>query len=386
MSTPQLLLLDLDDVLLFSNGYRAALRGAVGYFGRKLGYPDVPLSDEDIDAFEAFGLTAEWDSATVCISLMLAQLWEQLPDHAATLAVDLPTPPAHNLPVPAFRDFVGGLHPLDQGRFGPLTAAERALLQQYPSLSVEQAGFLQDLFSGTRRFDRSPIHRLIQEFNLGSQRYAQIYGSPPTLSVESTLLTHDRPRLDDAARRLLENWAEEADHGAVIFTNRPSTPPDGAFDTPEAELGLEASGLSAFAIVGGGGLGWISQQRGLTSGELLKPSPVHALTALRLALGDPPRDALEASADLALEGRSDSHWRDLDGTHLHVFEDSAKGLRSAAGAVDILRTHGVTMQCALYGVSQSRPKRAALAAAGGLLYDDIQGALATVEGLEGISL
>ncbi len=384
MSHLRLLLLDLDDVLLFSNGYRTALRGAVGYFGRRLGYPDVALSDEDIDVFEAFGLTAEWDSATVCVSLMLAQLWEQHPDHTLTLDAEWPTAPKHNLPVPTFRDFVNGLRAPDAGRFGPLGEAEEALLRQCRFLSVEQKGFLHALIRSTRQFDRSPIHRLIQEFNLGSRRYVEIYGVRPMLAVESTLLMHDRPRLDDVARRLLKEWANSASHAAVIFTNRPSTPPDGAFDTPEAELGLEASGLT-LGIVGGGGLGWIAQRRGLGSGDLLKPSPVHALAALRLALGEPVREALEASAALVMDGKFDSEWRRLDGCELHVFEDSAKGLRSATAAVDIMKTHGVSIDCALYGVSDSDPKRAALAAAGGTLFSDIHSALARVEGLEGIN-
>jgi hypothetical protein len=383
MSHLQLLLIDLDDVLLFSNGYRAALRGAVGYYGRRLGYPDVALSDEDIDVFEAFGLTAEWDSATVCVCLMLAQLWHKHPDHALTLDEEWPTPPQHNLPVPAFREFVASLRPPGSGRFGPLGAAEEGVMQSSPLLSVEQEAFLRALLRGTRQFDRSPIHRLIQEFNLGSRRYAEIYGAQPTLAVESTLLMLDHPRLDDAARRLLTEWADDPDHRAVIFTNRPSTPPDGAFDTPEAELGLEACGLM-LRVAGGGGLGWIAQRRGLGSGDLLKPSPVHALAALRLALGQSLREALEASADLALDGKIDSGWGRLDGCELCVFEDSAKGLRSAAAAVGILKTHGVSIECALYGVSDSEPKRAALAAAGATLFSDIQSALGGVKGLEGI--
>jgi hypothetical protein len=384
MAPLQILIFDLDEVLLFSRGYRAALRGAVGYFGDKLGFPDVRLSDEDVEVFEAFGLTAEWDSATVCVSLMLAQLWKRFPDYTLTLDGDWPASPSHGLPTPAFQEFVAGLGPCDNERSGPLRAAEAALLERCPFLSSDQVGLLKALYASTRRFDGSPIHRLVQEFNLGSRRYAKIYTARPRLEVESTLLTQDRPRLDVADRIRLMDWARGDGHGAVIFTNRPSTPPDGAFDTPEAELGLDVSGLATLKVVGGGGLGWLAQRRGLGSGELLKPSPVHALAALRLALGRTLKEALEAAAGLALEGKVDSDWRRLNGSGVYVFEDSAKGLRSASRAADILREHGVTIRCTLFGVSDSEPKRAALAAAGATLYTDVQSALATLDGLQPI--
>lgn len=381
MKHSQLLLLDLDDVLLFSHGYRMALRGAVGYFGRRLGYADVPLSDEDIDVFESFGLTAEWDSGTMCVSLLLTRLWEHDPDYPIPGEGEWELPQRHGRSVPKFREFIARLQSRDSGSRAQMNTVEQALFEQSPFLAVHQRQYLQELLDNTRAFERSPVHRLIQEFNLGSRMFSEYYMAQPMLTVESTLQMYDRPRLDETGRRRLLEWSEQPERGAVIFTNRPSTPPDGAFDTPEAELGLEASGLSGLRIVGGGGLAWISQRRGLRSGELLKPSPVHALAALRLALGDPLQDALEAAAALALDRRVDSSWMRLAGSELHVFEDSAKGLRSAISAAAILISCGIEIEYTLYGVSDSAPKRAALAEAGGSLFDDIQSALAQVDGL-----
>jgi hypothetical protein len=88
---------------------------------------------------------------------------------------------------------------------------------------------------------------------------------------------------------------------------------------------------------------------------------------------------------LALDGKPDSEWARLDGSVLHVFEDSAKGIRSAVAAVDVLRANGVMLDCALYGISDSPPKRTALASAGASLFPSIQDALAGVQGLERIN-
>lgn len=384
MNHHRLLLFDLDDVLLFSEGYRASLRGAVGYLGRRLGYPDVPLSGTDIEAFEAFGLTAEWDSATVCFSLLLSQLWEQFPEFEVAQTGEWQPPPPHVLPPPDFQTFISGLPTPGAGPTWALEAAELGILLRSPFLSSRQRRFLSDLLGNTRKFSHSPIHRLIQEFNLGSRRFAEIYGVQPRLTVESTLLMYDRPRLDETSRRKLKTWVSEPTRRAVVFTNRPSSAPRGAFDPPEAELGLEASGLADLRIIGGGGLAWISQRRGLGSGDLLKPSPVHALAAFRMALGDSVERALETAAGLALDGKMDQAWTGLDKTDLFVFEDSAKGLRSAQAATAILKDHGVSLRTFFYGVSESQPKRAALSAAGASLFDSIQCALACVEGLEGI--
>lgn len=384
MNPRRILLLDLDNVLLFSRGYRAALRGAVAYFGRRLGYPDIALSEDDIDVFEAVGMTAEWDSATVCVCLLLAQVWQYFPDYTVGQDGDWKRPPEHRLPVPPFRAFVAELKDCGLRGYGPIQAAEDRIIRSNPSLWRDQTKFLQALLHGTRQFDRSPIHRIVQEFNLGSRTYAEVYAVPPNLTVEGSLLTYDRPSLDEAQRDRLMRWTREPGNRAVVFTNRPSTPPDDAFDTPEAEIGMRATGLADLKVVGGGGLTWLGLKRSLPSGDLLKPSPTHALAGLRLALGDALREALESSAALALDGSLDPRWSDLNGAELHVFEDSAKGLRSAMKAVEILREHGISMAISLYGVSDRDPKRAALADAGAALFYTTQTALARVRGLEGI--
>ena len=382
MTVSQVLLLDLDDVLLFSDGYRASLRSAVAYFGRRLGYRDVQLSDHAIDMFEAYGLTAEWDSGTVCTAVLLEQVWRRFPDYDGPSLEHWLSPPPHDLPIPEFQAFIAGLPALDGRGDTPLVAAERELLRRGGPLSPERRAVLRGMFAHTRDIHRSMVHRVIQEFNLGSRRFEELYGLRPGLMTESSRLGRDRPRLRESDRNTLKGWANKIGQRAVIFTNRPSRPPEGAFDTPEAELGLEASGLAGMPILGGGGLAWLGQQRGLGSEALLKPSEVHALAALRLALGEPLQASLEAAAELALDGELDEGWAPLDNAALHVFEDSVRGMRSALRAVEVLKARGVSMRIALYGVSKSVPKRDALAAAGAELFENIQSALARVPGLE----
>ena len=67
-----LYLFDMDAVLLYPGGYRAALMATVNYFSREMGLGDCAPTMHEIEVFESVGITSEWDSAPMCIvALML---------------------------------------------------------------------------------------------------------------------------------------------------------------------------------------------------------------------------------------------------------------------------------------------------------------------------
>jgi len=171
-------------------------------------------------------------------------------------------------------------------------------------------------------------------------------------------------------------WLEVPDHHAAVFTNRPSRAPQGSTGAPEAELGLELTELEMLPVVGRGGLAWLEEQRGLAPDALLKPSATHALVALRQAIGDSPRVALQAAAALVLDQKGDPGWGLLTDAEITVFEDSVKGYESVAGALACLVDIGVSMQAILLGVTQSLPKRQALEAAQAEVFPGLAEALA----------
>ena len=131
-----------------------------------------------------------------------------------------------------------------------------------------------------------------------------------------------------------------------------------------------------------GHLDWLAAARGLEAQSLLKPSPVHALAALRRAAGDDLVDSLEAAARLALDQVDDGGWGRLEGAHTTVFDDSFRGLQSTRAAQAALGGVGIRITLDLRGVTTLPAKAQALEEAGGSVYPDfVHAARDVVDGI-----
>ncbi|MDT8280919.1 MAG: hypothetical protein RQ806_10285, partial [Erythrobacter sp.] len=138
----------------------------------------------------------------------------------------------------------------------------------------------------------TPTTRLFQNFAIGSELFHKTYGEPGPVETESFISTRDEALLDSASRTRLLDWADDAQHGVVVYTARPSLPPaDLASDTaltdtnfgyaPEAELALDLLGLTGrVPLIGQGRVGWLAWRSGRTAADYVKPSPVQALAAV----------------------------------------------------------------------------------------------------------
>jgi hypothetical protein len=126
-----------------------------------------------------------------------------------------------------------------------------------------------------------------------------------------------------------------------------------------------------------GHLNWLAAQRHRRPDYFVKPSPVHALTAVAMAIGGSEREALEAASALVEEGRLASPLRDLGGQHLeiHVFEDSARGIRGVREAARRLELAGVRVEVQAWGIAHNPEKRRALEGLDALTFEDVDEAL-----------
>jgi hypothetical protein len=375
MPSPNVLLFDLDAVLLNSEGYYESLRRAVEILGAALGFAPVRLSQEDIDVFESLDITAEWDSSALCAALLLDRAWEALPDLTLPERPPLPMPPLHGLPPPDFRAFAlslaGGGGSIDQ----PLARAHERLLNQGRSLHPSQVETLDRILIRARDTERSLTFHLIQELNLGSVLYAEHYHRAGVLGSPGMLATRDLPTLSAEERGHLAQWLGGPNRHAAIVTNRPSRAPGAMFNTPEAEIGIRAAGMDGMAFVASGALGWFAERQGLAPQTYLKPSPVHLLAGLRLALDHDLEGALAAAQARVRNGPVDALWRGLDGATVAVFEDAAKGMRSALAAKEALASGGVRLDLTLYGITRSPAKARVLENLGARVFDTLSPAL-----------
>lgn len=358
-----ILLLDLDGVLLEPHGYHQALIDSVKLIGQSLGYPEAKPGAQDIATFEAAGITSEWDSAAACTALMLIHRWQEgeikaLPERISARHATIP-----GLEAPDFGAFARSLKRTAAQALPPAQRLEKAILEKFRWLSHSQIEVIQRLLSNATNAHGSVTHRTFQELVLGSHEYEKVYPYPAALDTNSYLDRYDHANLSLAEQAMLQQWLVLEQHMAAILTLRPSKPPgEEVFSTPEAEFGARLSGLKDVPIAGYGGLIWLGKLRNLDPRRLGKPSPVHALAALRLAGGEGLQSALKSSAQLALDEFDDGKWAKFDGAQVNVFEDSANGVRSAVAAQEVLAKINVHVNLIMFGIAANREKQKSLEA------------------------
>lgn len=365
----------MDHVLLEPRGYQRALVETVLRIGRSLGYQDVNLMPQDIAHYEAAGSTSEWDTAAICVALLLKHAWKRYPDVRLSPALDAQLVPPHDLPPPDMGAFARALAQSGLAGAPPRVRAEQLMTANGENLSSDQLRSLQTTLREARRFEFSLTFRIFQELVLGSKAYSQAYQTPSNLHVDGSLERFDRPTLKPERYEQLIAWLARPNHEAAICTNRPSMSPDGKSGTPEAETGADLVRLNQIPLVGLGALAWRSALDGLAPEAYLKPSPVHALTGMLMALGEPIGSALETAVALT-RGEIRNGWERLTEAHVLVFEDAANELRSSLGARQALASQGIKFELSLCGVARSTPKKVALQAAGARVYPDLNAALA----------
>lgn len=345
----EVFLFDMDSVLLIPGGYRAALIETVNHFSRQMGLGDLAPTHDEIEAFEAAGITSEWDSAPISIAVIA--LTGKRPDYL-TLIERLSA------------EWRKGEYPAE--------AAYRILANGHlPSPGGRGAageGEVQDILLYSRNIRRSPVLNIFQQFTLG-EAFEETYGLPKTIDTHSTLLKHDRPAL-----------SKPVPLNSAIYTARPSRPPrDAPHRTgyaPEAELGAQLVGLSHLPLIGFGSFQWLAETVGGGAEHYLKPSPVHALAAIGAALGGAESESLRA-AEATARGEG-SEWlpplKKLRGAtgRVTVFEDSAASIRGVREAVGML---GEGWGCVGVGISPGGPKKAALAKVADRVYSSLDSAL-----------
>jgi phosphoglycolate phosphatase-like HAD superfamily hydrolase len=382
-------LFDLDGVLIHPGGYREALRRTVARFSRAVGSPERHLEESTIEAFEAQGITCEWDIAGICLMADIFTLWKANP------ALHLP---------PVLEDCLGALGSAELTRPEPDYAAWAhhvgALGGETPSASAmkhfkQEAGHAVEnlirvsefdtvlglVLGHPREFARSPVMQYFQQFTLGSRAYAQQYGIAPVLETSSLLAELDRPGISAAARdRILALQAEQRIH-SVIITARPCRPlaaGDNLADyPPEAEIAQKVLGLEKLPLAGAGHMQWLARQHGQISDGYMKPSPVHSLAAFALALGGGESAALEAARVFVEEGKLLPPLDSLreTGAAVTVFEDSPTGVIGTQSAVDLLNRKHLDISISILGVAAGGEKRAVLQSLGAEVFDTTDAAL-----------
>jgi beta-phosphoglucomutase-like phosphatase (HAD superfamily) len=369
----KILLFDMDGVLLDPQGYHRALMETVRLMGAALGFEGARITREQIAKFEAVGLTNEWHSGAICTALMLLEARVHHPGTRLPLTASQ-VEARYFFPPDCFNTF------LDQAFlpvYSSVPSLNRAvaILTQLAEVSGLEARELVAILGTSELPEHSIVHRTHQEHVLGSRVFASTYKMSQQFEVPSYLTEYDQPALDENAHQELLRWFEPPQHTAAILTNRPSKSFPESNSTPEAQLGRQLVGLESLPMVGSGELLWLADQTGDTDPQF-KPSPLHALAALLVAVGVEVKTALFSAYSLANGSQPGPEWEPLRGAEINVFEDASSGIESTRSAAALLESHGLPNSVHAFGVTSSPQKKRALEERGVQVFTNLGDALA----------
>lgn len=391
-----IILFDVDGVLIESLAYHAALKQTVAHFSRRLGLGELTLTSADIELYESQSITVEWESGAMSVAALFVERLKALADPALDPTLDpdfwtafeqTPAPPV-TVPRPDFSAlarFIGETTPV--GRPAASTALAFFLeqinqpgLNTLPSVALR----LEQLLARCREIDHAPVMQIFQNILLGHQHYTESYAVPAHFESEPLLKKLDRPYLTPAMSEQLLARRAAGEIFPVLYTARPSLAPLEVSAplrgyTPESEIGREMVGLDSVPAIGYGKMDWLGREIGRRGGELVKPSPLHALAAMGAARSGQEVAALQAALAVEQGGSLQAPLAACVGETVHVFEDSAGGLRAAAAAVEKLNQLGANVKLVRHGIAQpGSPKRAALEKVTDRLHKDVNEGLAEI--------
>ncbi len=367
----RVVLLDLDGVLVEPRGYRAATRATVAWFYEQWGWRAPLPAEEDMAAFEAHGITSEWDMVPLMLAWVVETFLRHYGEEALPAHIMPPaeaTPPRRRLGItpPPFRLVPPRVTPLLRDDMEPALAVYRAMQERpedTPFPRLARTPWAEGLLGFTRDVVRAPTTFVFQNYALGSQGFEDTYGVPPRVATPSLLAQEDRALLSPEGAATLWAGHRAGRWRLAIFTRRPTKPSQATLGyPPEAELALERVGLPQAPTMGQGHLAYWARARKLNYEAVMKPSPVHPLGALLMALGMDWMLALDAAYAFLMEGGEPPVPPDGWPPSLEVvaLEDAWVGLRAVGQALQALTRVGLSVQGRFFGVARDETKVKAL--------------------------
>lgn len=377
-------LFDIDGVLVQPFGYRHAMRSTLAVYFQRMGLPSSFLPKEDeIGFFEAHRITSEWDMLPICLAAVFNQALkpgspplDTVPDAINWIKTHQPA-----LTRPDYRQIIADcarLHTHQDALAHRLLAALGSHERSQPFNNLSRQPFIHALLGNTRNFEVNEVSRTFQNHVLGEPIFGRIYPHLPSLPLPSSLETLDRPQIDEVDQSKIFALVQAGKIQAAAMTLRPNLYPDDhsngqhnmAGFSPEAEIAMRLTRLDCLPVAGYGTLLYLAQKHRLSIDQLIKPSPLHALAGIFLALKNSPQ-SLDQAFDCYHHARQPDQqtapqpvrYPDLppgEQLQLHVFEDSPNGIQSALAAAQILRTQQIRVELRAWGISTHADKRNAL--------------------------
>lgn len=372
------LLFDIDGVLLEPHGYRDALPAAIRFWLGENLPDDVLPGHAEMDLFESFGMTNEWDMLAVSMAVLLAPAISADPANRRKSLTQLAQLARERglIREVNYRQTIESLGQFYQQK--GVQMRERRLMYKTPEMAeifpvVHGTSLYHDLFETIDSIERSELIQVYQTLVLGSEKFQKTYKLIPKFSCDAYLGTRDKVLISEEDRQLLLRAQPGKKPRLAMMTARASRPlvlhedEVHTWYAPEAEIAMELLGYTALPVIASGHLRYISQALECDASQLLKPSAFHALTSILAAFGIPVLSALNYAAGLS----TSTHCGDVKSDRrlteeltryippeftVHIVEDSYIGIESAQRAVKVLEESGYKCACQPWGVAV-RPEK-----------------------------
>jgi len=384
------LLFDIDGVLINPSGYRKAVYDTTNYFLNKLGFSKISINEEIITSFESIGITSEWDMIPIYL-LMITELAliENQPDSSLENYQDCYNFFQKHEFQPDQKKIISSILILKDFLQDGYSACDSLLnhnfekytLQVFNNVRSKITWIINAWLKESRNIWKSEILQYFQNLTLGSKLFQEITGLDWLLESEPYLVKYDCPLVLDEIRDEIIRLHSEKNVFPSIITARPSTFTNELYSEksqlnfPEAELALRCLELEQIPCVGFGALEYLGKEKNCSGDQFVKPSPVHAMTAILLSSGMDINDALKLSFDYFF---NDQHKGIVDylsqitaPINVCIFEDSTIGIQSLVTVCEQLTKDGLELNMDAYGISTKQNKIEALINENAIIFPTI---------------
>ena len=392
------MLLDIDGVLLEAHGYRLACIDTINDLLRQMGQPDLSVDRSVTDAFEAKGISAEWDM----VPLTLAAFTNWYCSLTGIRFEDDYFPPdcgrVRITDKDAFRSMLNGMIGEYSRLLDPKLNVIDAIRLACESGKSDGLKILRKMplwgrfFTNTLDPETCPYFRHLMCRIIGSEEFESFYGMPAPVCSEPYLVTKDHPLISKRWRSLLPELSGNGIY-PVVMTYRPTRLPVSGgnnkalyyVNTPDGECALRLLGWDdgRIPMIGSGSLCYIEDKYGVRREYYVKPHPFHALASMLRTLCSEMR-ALETARQLCeLDPQKDPNpaaeiLSPAKKIRLSVFEDSVSGIQCTKNAADVLCRWGYEVELLPCGIMTTEEKTRKLMDAGAELYPYINAAFDTI--------
>ena len=362
-------------------GYRQATRDSIAHILSGFGVNNIQVLESNLSAFEAQGITSEWDMIPLYLLAWMEKCFElNTPVKKITdrddLAIYLVSTSGSN-PDPG--EIINILGKNMRSGIAPTESIledvnNRDDSNKFPYVQKYAGWLIPELLTSSRDIEVSNSTRLFQNLILGDQVFTEICGIIPQKKTDSYLVKYDNVFLNEKSLTKLKVSVKRKGSHICAITARPSLPANfekyrhtSNYYFPEAELAIKKLGIENINVVGYGTVKSFAEQINMNAEAVLKPSFIHSLIALAVSCETNfdnileflklNRDRLEnldktfISLELILPD-----WVLSNKLSLHVFEDFPVGIQSVKSLNKFLVHNGIDSNINAYGIASDSQK------------------------------